>query len=397
MKEEESDHPEEKDRSPFLFYSSKVPLLPTEGYLRVPGMTPASSSRTVSTQSSKSSSHPTSIPVPTGVLTTQVKRKQARGELASPLTCTQVCTCITGASPEGRDSASRISVSTPRPVTAQYGEVTYYKTMCAGKNSTTATAREIGRASDSHPPAAGHAEFSIKMYSTHATMSSPADSPTGKRGSRPVPSNKPRFLRLRLNSAASNSPHSVQTTPPSYIAAQPSPPKDMTGRHCMSGSPTHAPSQASSKSPSPIHGQKLADTPTPRMGKAFFARPVSVSVTPVRVPGTPVNFPPATKPKEKEVESPRFQATKTMTHAASQFAKADKKRTVIMRKPTVAADSVESALNEKMKKEMLMGRKQGSGGEATSLAEKRRVWKGENGVFRKDLLRSWYRHMGSDS
>lgn len=97
------------------------------------------------------------------------------------------------------------------------------------------------------------------------------------------------------------------------------------------------------------------------------------------------------------MESPRFQATKTMTHAASQFAKADKKRTVIMRKPTVAADSVESALNEKMKKEMLMGRKQGSGGEATSLAEKRRVWKGENGVFRKDLLRSWYRHMGSDS
>lgn len=59
-------------------------------------------------------------------------------------------------------------------------------------------------------------------------------------------------------------------------------------------------------------------------------------------------------------------------------------------------ESVTAAMQEKYNREAFVEKNSKNAArepEVASRAEKRRVWKGENGVFRRKLLADWYKHM----
>ena len=73
-------------------------------------------------------------------------------------------------------------------------------------------------------------------------------------------------------------------------------------------------------------------------------------------------------------------------------------RRIILKHPASKGEHVGTALIEKIKKAPLtlsVKRIVKQGETISSVAEKKRVWKGENGLFKNDRLQNWYKHMPS--
>ncbi len=116
-----------------------------------------------------------------------------------------------------------------------------------------------------------------------------------------------------------------------------------------------------------------------------------------------VNIGPS-KHKEEAPASPRKSAS-TKDSAATQHHGGRSGSNSPVRSPRASSkepklaksESVTAALQEKLAFEAVIGTKKGGKGqrspEAVSLAERRHVWKGINGVFKKKLLVDWYKHM----
>ncbi len=307
--------------------------------------------------------HPSSVPLPAAAVQVPAKlkspeRRKTCGIMACPVFCRQIVMATTRVESKSDGGSCR---ATPNATPISSGDLTYYRGLATCMMAASACRTSQNRRAESRP------EFSFKLFATQTQVpeasiihpphasATPTDTPKDRKTPRSA-------NHLKVNSVAANSPRFATIS--TYLPPQ----ESRMRKH----STTSLFRQSTPVARTPPAGTQQTNTPANSTART------ATGTTPKEGIAAGIAR------KDSSSRSPKDSVGATRRH--SDIRECAKRG---------STESIEGALCEKRKRERLMkkGMKQGEDPNVKSLAEKKRVWKGEKGVFDQALLQSWYRHM----